>query len=92
MIEQLRTHNIGYLVLTSEDAGFSSLSYLDYLLANPGFTLLHVEEADDLNRVYFFRVDRDRLQQLRPAVTMDQTTLAGLVTVRLSTFSGALII
>jgi hypothetical protein len=60
LLRDLRERRIDYLVLTGEDAGYSSLTYLDYFLANPAFSLLHVDQRPT-GSAYIFRVDRQRL-------------------------------
>lgn len=63
LLRDIRERGIQYVVLTGEDAGYSSLSYLDYFLNNPGFTLVHRDERSPGNAAYVFRVDRSRLAE-----------------------------
>jgi 4-amino-4-deoxy-L-arabinose transferase-like glycosyltransferase len=60
LLDELRQRDIGYLVVTGEDAAFSSLRYLDYFSDNPAFSLVH-EDQTDAASVFIFRVDRSRL-------------------------------
>jgi 4-amino-4-deoxy-L-arabinose transferase-like glycosyltransferase len=79
LIRDLRRSQADYLVLSGEDAGFSTFSYLDYFTQNPAFTLLHQEAPDSLNAVYIFRVHRRSLEYQDRPLTMSGTTLSALV-------------
>jgi hypothetical protein len=78
LLRDLRERQIDYLVLTGEDAGFSSLSYLDYFTGNPAFELVHADRRDHANGVSIFRVDRSRLAPRPYRAVMDEETLAAL--------------
>jgi 4-amino-4-deoxy-L-arabinose transferase-like glycosyltransferase len=60
LLDELRQRRIGYLVVTGEDAAFSSLRYLDYFLGNPAFSLVHQDQTGATS-VFIFSVDRSRL-------------------------------
>jgi len=79
LLKDLRRLQVDYLVLSGEDAGFSTFSYLDYFIENPAFTLLHREAADSLNAVYIFRVHRRLLEYQDRPLTISGTTLSALV-------------
>ncbi len=61
LLQEIADRRVDYLVLAGEDAGYSSLSYLDYFVDNPAFTLVHRDERSPGNAVYVFQVDRARL-------------------------------
>jgi hypothetical protein len=62
LIDGLRQHNVGYLIVTGEDTAFSSTRYLDYFYDNPAFTLVH-QDAAGPTVAFIFSVDRSRLAQ-----------------------------
>jgi 4-amino-4-deoxy-L-arabinose transferase-like glycosyltransferase len=61
LLHELRERSADYLVLTGEDAGFSSFTYLDYFANNPAFDLVYRDRRGLNDGVYIFRVDRARL-------------------------------
>jgi hypothetical protein len=63
LLADLREREIDYLLVTTQDAGFSSVSMLAYFEANPAFTLVHqfAGEAPHGGRVY--KVDMVGLAQ-----------------------------
>lgn len=79
LLQDIRSFDIDYLVVAGEDAGFSSLTYLDYFLDNPAFSLEHRRVVDGLNQVYVFRVDRGRLAYRDQPVTLSSDTMDALV-------------
>ncbi len=79
LLKDLRRLQVDYLVLSGEDAGFSTFSYLDYFTENPAFTLLHREAPDSLNAVYIFRVHRPLLEYQDRPLTISGTTLSAFV-------------
>ena len=52
----LREHEIEYLVLTGDDAGFSSLSLLPYFETHPYFKSVSSFVADESNQAHIFQV------------------------------------
>ncbi|MCI0889682.1 MAG: glycosyltransferase family 39 protein [Chloroflexi bacterium] len=52
----LREHEIEYLVLTGDDAGFSSLSLLPYFETHPYFKNVTSFVADETNQTHIFQV------------------------------------
>ncbi len=78
LIRDLRTRNIGYVVVSGEDAGFSSLTYLDYFLETPGLRLVHADVVDEMNAAFVFAVDRDALAPRDFPVTISANTEAAL--------------
>jgi hypothetical protein len=77
-LEGLREHSIGYLVLSGDDGGFSSLSLLPYAEAQPGFALEQSFEADANNQVHIFRIDPDALEPVALPAAVSQATLDAL--------------
>jgi 4-amino-4-deoxy-L-arabinose transferase-like glycosyltransferase len=75
LLRDLRERKIDYLVLTGQDAAYSSLTYLDYFRENPAFTLVHKDEREGANAVYVFRVDRSRLAPLPYRAAVSPGTL-----------------
>jgi len=78
IIADLRERRIGYLIVTGEDAAFSSLTYLDYFLGMPGLTLVHVEDAGLAGGAYVFRVDAARLAPRDFPLTVSRRTDSAL--------------
>lgn len=71
LLRELEEREIDYLVLTGEDTGFSSFTYLDYFEDNPAFDLVYRDQPSSMNGVVIFRVDRESLapQDYRAAVS-----------------------
>jgi hypothetical protein len=65
-------------VLTGEDAGFSSFSYLDYFLSNPAFALVYSERPSAHDGAYVFHIDRTRLAPRPYRAAVDPESLAAL--------------
>jgi hypothetical protein len=78
LLGDLRERSVGFLMLTGEDAGFSSFAYIDYFLGNPAFELVHVDLRDDRNGVYIFRVHPDRIAARPYQAVVTPEALAGL--------------
>jgi len=78
LVRELREREIAYLVLTGEDAGFSSFAYLDYFVAHPAFEMVHKDLRDERNAVYVFRVDGDALDLQPYQARVDVTTMEAL--------------
>lgn len=78
LLGDLRRRDVRYLVVTGEDAGFSSLSYLDYFLGAPGLRLVHVESAGDADAAYVFAVDASQLAARPFPLTLDAETEGAL--------------
>lgn len=78
LIDALRARNIGYIVITGEDAGFSSLTYVDYFLISPAFELAHFESGGPAQRAYIFRAHPERLQPIAFPLTISNATEAAL--------------
>jgi 4-amino-4-deoxy-L-arabinose transferase-like glycosyltransferase len=78
LLEDLAHRDVSYLVLTGEDAGFSSLSYLDYFLTHPAFQLVYVQEHSSQDAAVVFYVDKAQLGPNPYRAVVDPTTLAGL--------------
>jgi 4-amino-4-deoxy-L-arabinose transferase-like glycosyltransferase len=71
LIASIDDHHAGYVLLSGDDAGFSSLSDLAYFQDNPAFRLVDSVRSPDVSS-YLFAVDRTKLApQRRPlALTM----------------------
>jgi hypothetical protein len=78
LLRELDRRSIDYLVLTGEDAGFSTFAYLDYVRDHPAFRLLYDAGSSPEDRVYVFRVDRARLQPQPYRTVLNEATLAAL--------------
>ncbi|MEX1255184.1 MAG: glycosyltransferase family 39 protein [Dehalococcoidia bacterium] len=79
LLRDLRERAIDYLVLSGQDAAYSSLTYLDYFRENRAFTLVHEDVRSDASAVYVFRVDRALLQQRPYRAAVSPATLNGLM-------------
>lgn len=71
LLSALRDREPDYVIISGEDAGYSSLTYLDYFIGNPAFELLYSDRPSGGSHVYVFKVDRERLQPRRLPTTMD---------------------
>ncbi len=78
LLRDLRERDVDYLVLTGEDAGFSSFTYLDYFDGNPAFELVHSIGPSNGNGVYVYRVDRDWLAPRSYRAVVSAETLEAL--------------
>ncbi len=78
LLADLRRRDVRYLVVTGEDAGFSSLTYLDYYLAAPGLHLVHVESAGSADAAYIFSVDASSPAPRPFPLTLDAETQTAL--------------
>ena len=78
LLADLRRRDVRYLVVTGEDAGFSSLTYLNYYLDAPGLQLVHVESAGPADAAYVFSVDTARLASRPFPLTLNRETEAAL--------------
>lgn len=78
LLDQLRRHRIGYLLLTGDDAGFSSLSLLPYFRSHPAFEEVVRVVADGDDQAHLFRIDPSRLQPLTPPARVSNATVASL--------------
>ena len=78
LLASLDKHDIGYLVLTGDDAGFSSLSLLPYFEEHPGFQKVTAFVGNDANQVHIFRVLPSRLEPTAPPARVSQATADAL--------------
>jgi hypothetical protein len=78
LLRDIHERGIDVLVLTGEDAGFSSLAYADYFDANPAFSLIHADVRDERNAVSIYRVDRERLAPLAYGASVSEYTLESI--------------
>ncbi|MGB2695521.1 MAG: glycosyltransferase family 39 protein [Dehalococcoidia bacterium] len=78
LLSRLREHDIGYVVVTGDDAGFSSLSLLPYFEAHPAFEKVVSFVADDENQTHILRVDPSRLQPMQPPARVSKETIEAL--------------
>jgi hypothetical protein len=78
LIASLREHRIGYLVLTGDDAGFSSLSLLPYFQDHPAFREIESFVGDDANQVHVFEVTPAALELTSPPLRVSRETADAL--------------
>jgi hypothetical protein len=78
LLTELREHKIGFLVLTGDDAGFSSLSLLPYFKEHPAFREVQAFVSNGSNQVHIFRVDADRLGIIQPPARVSRATADAL--------------
>ncbi|TAK59355.1 MAG: hypothetical protein EPO22_10285 [Dehalococcoidia bacterium] len=74
LLAGLRRRRIGLLILSGEDAAFSSTRYLDYFHGNGAFQLVH-EDREDAASIFIFRVDDQRLQRRSYATVVPASVL-----------------
>lgn len=78
LLASIEEHEVGYLVLTGDDAGFSSLSLLPYFEDHPAFVPVESFVHDDANQIHIFKIDPDRLISTTPPARVSRTTVASL--------------
>ena len=78
LLRTIEEREVGYLVITGEDAGFSSFTYLDYFEENPAFTLVYTDRPSSANGVYIYRIDREQLALRDYQAAVSEETLAAL--------------
>ena len=78
LLRDLRERSVEYLVLTGEDAGFSSFTYQDYFDHNAAFTLVYADRPSDANGIYVYHVDRTRLAPRSYQTVVSRETLTSL--------------
>lgn len=78
LLAELKEHGIQYLVLTGDDAGFSSLSLLPYFESHPAFRKVQSFATNASNQVHIFRVNADRLGSTAPPARVSRATAEAL--------------
>ena len=78
LLAGLKEHDIAYLVLTGDDAGFSSLSLLPYFEEHPVFRRVAAFVYDATNQVHIFRVESSRLRPVAPPARVSEATAEAL--------------
>lgn len=78
LLDDLAEHEIGYVIVTGDDAGFSSLSLLPYFEDHPAFRNVTSFVEDAQNQVYVFQVDSSRLVPTSPAARVSGETVGAL--------------
>ena len=78
ILSDLQRRHVSYLVVTGEDAGFSSFTYLDYFLNAPGMRLVQTETDGHGDAAYIFAIDPSRLAARPFPLTMSLDTEAAL--------------
>ena len=78
LIAGLSEHNIEYLILTGDDAGFSSLSLLPYFENHPYFTPVQSFVADETNQAHIFQVVGSFNEPTNPPALVNGTTVEAL--------------
>lgn len=61
LLEFIDAHDSDYLVLTGDDAAFSSLAYASVLTAHPAFQLTHWDRASAGDQLFVYAIDRGQL-------------------------------
>ncbi len=79
LLEYIRDHEIDYVLLTGEDAAFSSLHAAAYLSANPAFKLVEARRRSPSDQFYLYRVDRSALARIAHSTTLSPSDAASLV-------------
>jgi hypothetical protein len=74
LLDGLHKRRVDFLVVSGEDAAFSSTRYLDYFYDNPGFALVY-QERSATSSITIFRVDRQRLARRDYATVVPATVL-----------------
>ncbi len=78
LLAELVEHDIGYLVLTGDDAGFSSLSLVPYFEDHPAFHKVAAFVSDASNQAHIFQVLPSRLEPTSPPARVSRETADAL--------------
>ena len=77
LLANMKEQNIGYLLVTGDDAGFSSLSLLPFYEDHPAFRKVTSFVSDARNQVHVFQVLGSRLEPVsQPALVSRETAEA----------------
>lgn len=80
LLRDIRERSIDFLVVTGEDAGFSSFSYLDYFRDHPAFELVYADQRSSVSGAFVYRIDRRLLTSQPYQAVVSPETLAALST------------
>jgi hypothetical protein len=78
LVEYVMAHDIDYVVLTGDDATFSSFSYEDWFADHPAFRLLASNERSAAEQYAVFAVDRTKLSVVPHATVISPSSMAAL--------------
>jgi 4-amino-4-deoxy-L-arabinose transferase-like glycosyltransferase len=78
LLSDIATHQIEYLVITGDDAGFSSLSLLAYFENHPAFTSVASFVANDTNQAHIFHVSDSMLVPIAQPAQVSESTARAL--------------
>ena len=79
LIDELRRREIGYVVLSVTDAGFSSPAFLPYFEASPAFELVYETASTPRDEARIYRVHLDRLAAQTPPMRLTRAAHAALL-------------
>jgi 4-amino-4-deoxy-L-arabinose transferase-like glycosyltransferase len=75
LLSSISDHHADFVLISGDDAGFSSLTYLSYFEENPAFRLVDATGGPDV-RSYLFAVDRTRLAPEHAPLDLDMRDFA----------------
>jgi hypothetical protein len=78
LLEYIVAHEIDYIVLTGEDAAFSTLHYASYFSGHPAFTLLEHAHATGSDQFFAFAVNRQELFAREHSLAISPRDMAAL--------------
>jgi len=78
LMEYIGARRIDYIVLTGDDATFSSLGYASYFTLHPAFTLLYHDEVSPSQQFFVYRVDRSRLGSIDYPLNINPSSFEAL--------------
>ncbi len=78
LLSYIAAHDIDYVVLTGEDAAFSSLSYAGYFTGNAAFSLRFTAPYSASDQLFVFAVDRAKLQARPYSTAIAPASMAAL--------------
>lgn len=78
LLTTIREAGASYVLVSGDDGGFSSLAYLPYFSANPGFHLRESDAEGDI-RANLYAVDASRLAPQSPPLMLTTGDLAPLL-------------
>lgn len=78
LLADVEERGIGYLVLTGDDAGFSSLSLLPYFEEHPAFRRVASFVHDDANQAHVFQVSPSLLEPIAAPARVSEGTAEAL--------------
>jgi hypothetical protein len=78
LLQYIQAHEIDAVVLTGEDAAFSTLAYADYFSGHPAFALRYTKAYSPSDQVFVYSVDRSKLAPAPHSTVISPASIAAL--------------